>query len=632
MRKIEHRISATLELRDRFTTNLRAASSQLYNFSKNADRIKGGLTNITRTMERTAIGGTIMGVGVVAGLKNSLTAFADLEDQVRRNKAIMGASASEEAMLMEQTKALGRSTRFTAQEVAQAQMYQAAAGMDANQVLALTPKLLKLSVASGEDLASTSDIITDNLTAFGLKLNDVDRLMDVMAATANGSNTSIGMLGESFKFVAAVSRDFDSMEEVSTMLGLLANSGIKAGIAGRGLAGIYSRLSKLTPDMREQLEKTGTKLYDQNGKFRGLRTIIMESKVALSKMSEEQRNTWLATIAGTEGLKIWSSIMGTSKEDMQKLENTIKNSNGAIDKFATEMGGTKKNKIAEFRSAVDGVTIAIGEGLAPVATDFMNNWIKKINEATDAGLFDTANLENYFRTAESWAKKAVIFYGLVKTAAFAAAHPFVAGTIAAGAAGYYLGKKGMDTLNIDNRASKYISEGMQPEAAYEQAKFEIEYEKRTANFTPEQRAQEVQKAQDILNNAKKEKEEKEKIKKEEQARKDYIKYYGYRNYKGLKYSDYTPPNPNEIINQNHQEKIEQKNTNNITNNTNSKNVNNQTTNNPQSFNFSTPQISLNFPNMIVNNEEAIKRISREVGEEVQNQTASILFSQWNVQR
>lgn len=599
---MEHRLSATLELRDRFSASLKAASSQLHTFSKNADKIKNGLTNVTQNMERMAIGSSIMGVGVVAGLKSSFTAFADLEDQVRRNKAIMGASVAQEAMLMEQTKELGRTTKFTAQEVAQAQMYQAAAGMDANQVLALTPKLLKLSVASGEDLASTSDIITDNLTAFGLKLNDVDRLMDVMAATANGSNTSIGMLGESFKFVAAVSRDFDSMEEVSTMLGLLANSGIKAGIAGRGLAGIYSRLSKLTPDMREQLEKTGTKLYDQNGKFRGLRTIIMESKVALSKMSEEQRNTWLATIAGTDGLKIWSSIMGTSKEDMQKLENTIKNSNGAIDKFADEMASTNKNKMAEFRSAIDGVKIAIGEGLAPVATEFMNNWIKKINEATDAGLFDTTNLENYFRTAENWAKKAVIFYGAVKTAAFAATHPFVAGAIGAGTAGYYLGDKLEDHFALEGRATEIYTKyggSMSMDEAREEAKRIMEYEARTANYTPEQRAAEIKKGYDIMENAKKNNKKRE--------LEDYASKYGANNYMGLRYSE-------------------------IEKNINAMHEKANTKASQQNVTTLAPNVNVNLGNVIINDEKKIREISQQVGKDAENAIAAVLFTQFETQR
>ena len=179
---MEHVLSARLELKDKFTSVISKAEKGLAGLyqkakSMNWETVNSGLNKFGAV----AIGG-LAGIGAIAG--SSLTAFADLEDQVRRNKAIMGATAAEENMLMAQTRELGRSTRFTAQEVAQAQMYQAMAGMKTNEVLEMTPKLLKLSIASGEDLASTSDLLTDNISAFGLTLQDADRFMDVMAATA----------------------------------------------------------------------------------------------------------------------------------------------------------------------------------------------------------------------------------------------------------------------------------------------------------------------------------------------------------------------------------------------------------------------------------------------------------------
>ena len=281
---MEHVLSARLELKDKFTSVISKAEKGLAGLyqkakSMNWEKVNSGLNKFGAV----SIGG-LAGIGAIAG--SSLTAFADLEDQVRRNKAIMGATAAEENMLMAQTRELGRSTRFTAQEVAQAQMYQAMAGMKTNEVLEMTPKLLKLSIASGEDLASTSDILTDNLTAFGLELKDVDHFMDIMAATANNTNTSIAQLGEAYKYVASTSRNFESMEDVNILLGVLADSGLKGSIAGRNLAAIYTRLSKATPDMEKAMKKVGLTLYDNNGKFKGLRKIIEEVKPILARMTE----------------------------------------------------------------------------------------------------------------------------------------------------------------------------------------------------------------------------------------------------------------------------------------------------------------------------------------------------------
>ena len=391
---MEHVLSARLELKDKFTSVISKAEKGLAGLyqkakSMNWEKVNSGLNKFGAV----TIGG-LAGIGAIAG--SSLTAFADLEDQVRRNKAIMGATAVEENMLMAQTRELGRSTRFTAQEVAQAQMYQAMAGMKTNEVLEMTPKLLKLSIASGEDLASTSDILTDNLTAFGLELKDADHFMDVMAATANNTNTSIAQLGEAYKYVASTSRNFESMEDVNILLGVLADSGLKGSIAGRNLAAIYTRLSKATPDMEKAMKKVGLTLYDNNGKFKGLRKIIEEVKPILARMTEEQRNYWISTIAGSEGMKIFANLLGASKEELEKAENAIKNAKGATDKFAEEMGSTTKNKMAEFRSAVDDLKISIGEGLAPTATDFINKFTSKMAELNSKGTFNTENVEAYF--------------------------------------------------------------------------------------------------------------------------------------------------------------------------------------------------------------------------------------------
>ena len=478
---MEHVLSARLELKDKFTAVINKAEKGLAGLyqkakSMNWETLNSGLNKFGAV----AIGG-LAGIGAIAG--SSLSAFADLEDQVRRNKAIMGATAAEENMLMAQTRELGRSTRFTAQEVAQAQMYQAMAGMKTNEVLEMTPKLLKLSIASGEDLASTSDILTDNLTAFGLKLQDADHFMDVMAATANNTNTSIAGLGEAYKYVASTSRSFESMEEVNIILGTLANNSIKGGQAGRLLGGIYTRLAKATPDMEKAMKKVGISLYDNKGKFKGLRKIVDEMKPVLARMTEEQRNYFLATIAGTEGMRVFSVLLGTTKEDMEKTENAIKNANGATDKMAEEMSGTTKNKIAEFRSAVDDLKLSIGEGLAPTATDFINKFTSKMAELNSKGTFDTQNVETYFNRIFTLTAEAIKGFAALKVAAmaekiFPGAGKYVAGSYAAYKAGKFVGdwagEKIGRTKNKWDLRKEYQAKGYTWDEANTQAEKDIE--------------------------------------------------------------------------------------------------------------------------------------------------------------
>ena len=478
---MEHVLSARLELKDKFTAVINKAEKGLAGLyqkakSMNWEKVNSGLNKFGAV----AVGG-LAGLGAIAG--TSLTAFADLEDQVRRNKAIMGATVAEENMLMAQTRELGRSTRFTAQEVAQAQMYQAMAGMKTNEVLEMTPKLLKLSIASGEDLASTSDILTDNMTAFGIELKDVDHFMDVMAATANNTNTSIAGLGEAYKYVAATSRSFESMEEVNIILGTLANAGVKSGKAGRNLAAIYARLSKTTPDMDAALKKVGLTLYDNNGKFKGLRRILEEMKPALARMTDEQRNYFLTTIAGTEGMTLLSTLLKTNKEDMEKVENAIRNADGATEKMANEMGNTTKNKIAEFRSAVDDLKISIGEGLAPTATDFINKFTTKMAELNSKGTFDTQNVEAYFNRIFSLTAEAIKGFAALKVAAmaeniFPGAGKYVIGGYAAYKAGRsvgnWIGDKAGRIKNKWELRKEYQSKGYSWDEANAQAEKDLE--------------------------------------------------------------------------------------------------------------------------------------------------------------
>ena len=478
---MEHVLSARLELKDKFTSVISKAEKGLAGLyqkakSMNWEKVNSGLNKFGAV----AIGG-LAGIGAIAG--SSLTAFADLEDQVRRNKAIMGATAVEENMLMAQTRELGRSTRFTAQEVAQAQMYQAMAGMKTNEVLELTPKLLKLSIASGEDLASTSDLLTDNISAFGLTLQDADRFMDVMAATANNTNTSIAQLGEAYKYVASTSKNFESLEETNIILGLLADSGLKGSIAGRNLAAIYARLSKTTPDMDKALKKVGVTLYDNNGKFKGLRKIIEELKPKLALMSEEQRNYFLATIAGTEGLKLMNNLLGTSKEGIEKAEKAILNATGATDKMSEEMGNTTKNKIAQFRSAVEDLKISIGEGLAPTAVDFINKFTDKMAELNSKGTFNTENVEAYFNRIFALTAEAIKGFAALKVAAmaeniFPGAGKYIAGGYlaykAGKAVGDWAGEKIGRTKNKWELRKEYQDKGYTWDEANAQAEKDLE--------------------------------------------------------------------------------------------------------------------------------------------------------------
>ena len=404
---MEHVLSATLELKDKFTSKIKSASKELGAFTKNTTHVKGAVKETAdcikssfENLKNLAIGfGAFKGVMAVFDfVKDAYTGYAKLDAAITRNRGIMRASIEDTAKLKSQVLELGKTMPFTAQEVAEAQYYQAMAGMKTNEVLELTPKLLKMSIASGQDLASTSDILTDNISAFGLALEDTDRLMDVMVATANNANTDIAGLGEAYKYVASTSRSFESMEEVNILLGTLANNGTKSGQAGRNLAAVYTRLAKSTPDIDKALKVINLKLYDSQGKFKGLRKIVEEMRPILARMTDEQRNYILTTIFGSEQMRIITSLLGTSKESFETLANSIYNSKGATEEFNKLQENTPEYKIKALASAWDNLKLHIGEAAAPAITSLIENLTGKIIELTDSDTFSKENVQAFFDT------------------------------------------------------------------------------------------------------------------------------------------------------------------------------------------------------------------------------------------
>ena len=256
-------LSAVLELKDRFTSTITNARSQFRNLNGEIGGIQNSITKTSNFLTNSIAGvlGGITAGSVVNFLKDSYSGYVDLNEQLIKNAAITGANISEQAILKKQVNDLGASTKFTALEVAKAQMYQAMAGYKTNEILEVTPTLLKLAIATGEDLAATSDMVTDNLSAFGLSVKDAAMFSDILASAANNTNTSVGQLGGAFKYVGTVSTAMgENVKEVAVMLGLAADNGIKAEQAGTALRGIYSRLAKPTEEMYKKFKKKKPKL------------------------------------------------------------------------------------------------------------------------------------------------------------------------------------------------------------------------------------------------------------------------------------------------------------------------------------------------------------------------------------
>ena len=210
--------------------------------------------------------------GIGAGI---IKTTADFDASMSKVAAISGAAGDDFDKLREKAREMGATTKFTASESAEAMNYMAMAGWKTDQMLEGISGVMNLAAASGEDLATTSDIVTDALTAFGMKAEDSGRFADILAASATNANTNVAMLGESFKYAAPVAGSLGyTAEDVSIALGLMANSGIKASMAGTSLRNIFQRMAKPTKESAMAMDRLGLSIDDGEGHMYSFRQIM----------------------------------------------------------------------------------------------------------------------------------------------------------------------------------------------------------------------------------------------------------------------------------------------------------------------------------------------------------------------
>jgi len=319
---------------------------------------------------------------------------ADFEETMSTVEALSGANAQDMAALSAEAKDLGATTKFTAKEAGDAMSYMAMAGWDASDMLGGMNGVLQLAAASGEDLAQVSDIVTDALTAFGLKASDSGHFADILAVAATKANTNVGMMGDTFKYVAPVAGALGySAEDSAVSIGLLANSGIKASQAGTQLRAILTRLSTDAGASSTQLgalgvltEKLGVAFYNADGSTREWNAVLADSRVAWAGLTEQQQVNYAKTIAGQEAVAGWLALMNATDADVQKLTASVDNCSGAAQRMAEIKLDNLNGQLTLIDSAWDALKTTIGEqfipemrSLAAVGTDVfagVNEFVK----------------------------------------------------------------------------------------------------------------------------------------------------------------------------------------------------------------------------------------------------------------
>lgn len=305
-------------------------------------------------------------IGASFGVADSVNSFQDFESMMSQVKAISGATGEEFEALKTKAQEMGASTKFTATESAEAFNYMAMAGWKTNAMLDGISGIMNLAAASGEDLGTTSDIVTDALTAFGLQASDSTHFADVLAQDSANANTNVGMLGESFKYVAPVAGAMNySVEDTSLALGLMANASIKGSMAGTSLKTSLANMAAPTKSMSEAMEKYGISLTDSEGNMKSLKGVMDNLRSSLGGLSETEQTAAASTIFGKESMAGMLAIINASTQDYNKLAEAVNNADGASQDMADTMLDNLKGSFTLMQSAIEGTENALGERLSP---------------------------------------------------------------------------------------------------------------------------------------------------------------------------------------------------------------------------------------------------------------------------
>lgn len=358
----------------------------------------------------TAASAAVGGFGATA-----VNAGMSFDSSMSKVSAISGATGKEFDALRAKAIEMGAKTQFSATEAADAMTYMGMAGWKSGDMISGISGIMDLAAASGEDLATTSDIVTDALTAFGLKASDSGHFADVMAVASSNANTNVGMMGETFKYVAPVAGALGySIDDTAMAIGLMANSGIKASQAGTSLRSIMTRLSTDAGASSKSLgalgvltQNLGVEFYNTDGSARALNDVLSDSRAAWAGLSEEQQISYAKIIAGQEAMSGWLALMNAAPSDIDKLTTALNDANGAAAEMAHTMNDNLAGDITYFKSALESLQITVSDALTPTLREFAQFGQKAMEQLTTG--FQSGGTSGFFSSLTGVVTQAVTF-------------------------------------------------------------------------------------------------------------------------------------------------------------------------------------------------------------------------------
>lgn len=372
-----------LEAKDKISPVLSTVGSGLKSFAgktwsitmKAVDLVTSPLRGIINLLKNPVLqAGAVLGISF--SLKDTVDTYADFEATMSRVKALSNATEGQMEKLTQKAKDMGADTKFSGTESAEAFTYMAQAGWKVEDMVDGIGGIMSLAAADGLDLATTTDIVSNALTAFGLKADSAARFADVLAVASSATNTDVSGLGEAFQYIAPVAGALKySIEDVSLALGLMSNNAVKGSMAGTSLKTSLANMASPTSEMSEAMNKYNISLTDSEGNTKSLKEVIDNLRESLGGLSETEQTAVASMIFGKEAMAGMLGIINTSAEDYKKLTEEIENSQGAADRMAETMQDNLSGAFEQLGGAVETVQLTMGERLEPYLLS-LSKWIE----------------------------------------------------------------------------------------------------------------------------------------------------------------------------------------------------------------------------------------------------------------
>lgn len=373
--------------------------NELKRLEEQANQSATALQKISVTGEKLQdVGDKVSGVGKkMLPVTGAVTALgtaavktaADFDSAMSQVAAVSGATGSDFDKLREKAREMGEKTKFSASEAAEAMNYMAMAGWKTEDMLKGIEGVMNLAAASGEDLATTSDIVTDALTAFGLTAADSGHFADVLAAASSNANTNVSMMGETFKYCAPIAGSLGfSVEDTAEAIGLMANAGIKSTQAGTSLRTIMTNLSGDVKICGSAIGEVTIATTNADGSMRGLSDILADCRVAFGGLTESERANAAEALVGKNAMSGFLALMNAGEGDITKLSSAIDNCNGKSREMAGIMQDNLAGQLTMLKSQLEELAISFGELLMPAIRTVVGwiqsfvNWLNGMDEGS----------------------------------------------------------------------------------------------------------------------------------------------------------------------------------------------------------------------------------------------------------